>query len=683
MRKILITGANGFIGRNCYYYFSRKDEVFTIDIMGSSFKNCLIGNVNIKNLKRFNQKFDLIIHLAGSGLVSSASKNPNEEKIKSVDSLVEVLEYIKNCNSKARLIFASSASVYGNNYKGQIKENFNLSPISKYGEYKLECEQICKKYADAYDIDIKVIRFFSLYGKENKKQLLFDILTRLKSCRTKEIKCFGTGNEERDFINVTDAVEFIDIVSKQSVGFDIFNCGTGKSYSVKEITSLILKYSNKKVKQNYDNLKRNENPECLIADISKSEKIGFIPKIDIETGISEYVDWFNSIYKIYFPIFMNEMWMGGVNYYKNLFQAISLLENSPIDIYIPKDNPSILFEFAKPFSEISNGKKDFNYRLAKILSLLKNKKFNKKQYFVSRCLTQFDILSHVGPNYFKEVPAISWIPDFQHLYLKNLFSAEEIKMRDDYYSLCAEKSRAVILSSNSAKRDFIKMFPNYRSKAKVLNFVCYINPDIYKNSDIETKKINSKFNLPDKYFYIPNQFWQHKNHLTLFKAVNFLKNKGINVNVVCSGNTQDYRNNEFYSHVILKFIRDNNLSDRIKILGIIDLNEVYYLMRHCVSVINPSLFEGWSSSVEEVKSLGKNIILSDLDVHKEQNPPNAIYFSRLDYEELANIMENNWNKLPGGPDYELEENAKNLLKKRMTEYGFNYYKIIKDAMRNN
>lgn len=192
-----------------------------------------------------------------------------------------------------------------------------------------------------------------------------------------------------------------------------------------------------------------------------------------------------------------------------------------------------------------------------------------------------------------------------------------------------------------------------------------------------TEFIKKKYILPKKYFYLPNQFWKHKNHITVFMAVKFLKDNGININVVCSGCTEDYRNMEHFS-TLLQYIKDNKLGDNIKILGIVDMVDVYCLMRNSVSVINPSLFEGWSSTVEEVKSLGKNIILSNLEVHKEQNPPQATYFECKNFVELAKIMKNKWDTTDSIPDYKLEDIAKSNMNDRMIKFGTDYIEIVKE-----
>ena len=102
-------------------------------------------------------------------------------------------------------------------------------------------------------------------------------------------------------------------------------------------------------------------------------------------------------------------------------------------------------------------------------------------------------------------------------------------------------------------------------------------------------------------------------------------------------------------------------------------------MRNCIFIINPSLFEGWSSTVEEAKSLGKNIILSDLNVHKEQNPPNALYFSALDDKQLAEILKEKWQSNSFGPDFELEKSARENMLARMKKFGKEYKQILYEA----
>ena len=100
------------------------------------------------------------------------------------------------------------------------------------------------------------------------------------------------------------------------------------------------------------------------------------------------------------------------------------------------------------------------------------------------------------------------------------------------------------------------------------------------------------------------------------------------------------------------------------------------LIRHSISVINPSLFEGWSSTVEECKYIGKNLILSNINVHHEQDPPCCIYFDPNNSNELASILEIKWDNCKGGPDFELEEEAKKIYLKRKKSFGMSYQNIV-------
>ena len=370
--------------------------------------------------------------------------------------------------------------------------------------------------------------------------------------------------------------------------------------------------------------------------------------------------------KIYFPRENGSGWLGGVNYFKNLLYALSLVNNNEIEPYLSPKNPKELFRYAKKINRII-------FIKDKLIHKILRKKYDRNTSVIKRV----DIFSHCYEPY-SGVCSISWIPDFQHLYLPDMFSAQEIINRNNIFKDIAKNATLVILSSNDALNDFTKFAPEFAHKGRVLNFVSYINPEIYDLTDRKSQEIKSKLKLPKKYFYVPNQFWKHKNHITVLKAIAHLKKQGIEIKVVFSGHKNDYRDNCFYDEIV-KFIKKNNITENVKILGVVKLEEVYYLMRNCISIINPSLFEGWSTTVEEAKSLGKNIILSDLNVHREQNPPNALYFSALDHVGLAEILKDKWENGSCGPDYELEKTARSSMQARMKEFGEAYKSILYEA----
>jgi glycosyltransferase involved in cell wall biosynthesis len=135
----------------------------------------------------------------------------------------------------------------------------------------------------------------------------------------------------------------------------------------------------------------------------------------------------------------------------------------------------------------------------------------------------------------------------------------------------------------------------------------------------------------------PNQFWQHKNHIVVIEAVKLLKDKGILVNVVFTGKENDYRNTNYVDD-LKKKVLSYNLDDQILFLGFIDRIDQLLLMKNAIGIIQPSLFEGWSTVVEDSKALNQTIIASDIKVHREQLDISAYYFDSMNAFDLANIL---------------------------------------------
>lgn len=296
MKKLLITGIKGFIGTNCASFFANHGyEIFGIDIFGDNSSSFIQGNVDLEKLKAFNKEFDVIIHLAGSGTVGAAKKAPESEHIKTVGSTEHILEYMRLYNNKAKLIYSSSAAVYGDSYDCPISENDKLNPISIYGQHKLEVENMCKNYHEKFGLNVSIIRFFSIYGEGLKKQLLWDFCNRvINNFNSIELPCFGTGQEKRDFIHIEDSVKLMDILIKKNNIFEIVNCGTGRAISIHEILNLICKELDYTGNLNFDNIIKDGDPKSLTANIDKAKAIGFEPIIKIEDGIKKYVEWFKN-----------------------------------------------------------------------------------------------------------------------------------------------------------------------------------------------------------------------------------------------------------------------------------------------------------------------------------------------------------------------------------------------------
>ncbi len=335
---------------------------------------------------------------------------------------------------------------------------------------------------------------------------------------------------------------------------------------------------------------------------------------------------------------VSKEWMGELNYYKNLLYAISTLEDSDIKVvvFVGTKTDSNIKNMFKKYAEVVEhpmlDRKSLQWILWKSIH-----KLSKSHFLLDMLFKRYsiDVLSHSGLVGLKSCKTVNWIADFQHIHLPHMFSKDEIEDRNKVFFNLIKCSDAVILSSYDALKDLKEFFPLKNEKVHVLQFVS--QPDQrYYASDQEDEKIYIKYNLNKDFYYIPNQFWKHKNHMLVFEAIKILKDKGIDVNVVCTGYMQDYRNKK-YIESIYQYIENNELKDNVKFLGLIDYEDVFTLMRLSKAVINPSLFEGWSSTVEECKSVGKNMILSDLDVHQEQNPTST-FFKRDNVNSLVDVL---------------------------------------------
>jgi glycosyltransferase involved in cell wall biosynthesis len=269
----------------------------------------------------------------------------------------------------------------------------------------------------------------------------------------------------------------------------------------------------------------------------------------------------------------------------------------------------------------------------------------------------------------------SWIYDFQHKYLSNLFSKYEIEKRDGVFFRIAQENSTVVFSSQAAAADFRKFYPEAISKPQVLSFRVHPEPSWYEGDPV---KIQKEYSLPDRFFLISNQFWTHKNHLVVFEALKLLQEQTVFPIVVCTGSLYDYRQPD-YSNTILQAIHKLGVANQVYLLGLIPRRDQIQVMRRSLAVIQPSLFEGWNTVVEEARCLGKTIFLSDIPVHREQNPPKGIFFPPDSPEALKGILGEWWDKLAPGPDLEKEAGARTKALEEVTSFGYRFLEIAREG----
>jgi glycosyltransferase involved in cell wall biosynthesis len=274
------------------------------------------------------------------------------------------------------------------------------------------------------------------------------------------------------------------------------------------------------------------------------------------------------------------------------------------------------------------------------------------------------------------VPLLIWIYDLQHHHLPELISERDYRQRDEIIVREAGRATRLMVQSSSVGADLEKFLPQYRHKIGVMHMVTNIDPAIY---ECDLSALLRRYHLPEKFIYLPNQFWKHKNHRTVVEALRILRARGIEPVVVCTGSVADHRNPDYVDQVMQE-ISVYGLRDQMIVMGSIPREDVFGLMRQSIAVLNPSLFEGYGLSAAEAKSLGKRALLSDLPSLREQAVPEAIYFNPNDAEELADRMAVLWNNLPAGPELELERRARAALLGRQRKFARSFLDIVRDAI---
>jgi UDP-glucose 4-epimerase len=278
-KKILITGGYGFLGSYIYRSLKYKNIIFRV---GKFSKKKIIST---SSLKKFKKNFDIIIHCAGSSSVTKSIEDPAKDYQKTVGSTKAVINFVKTQKKKIKLIYISSPAVFGNSIKKKL-----LKPISPYGKNKLKSEQLLIKLSKEVNLDLVIIRFFSLYGEGLNKQLLWDILSKLKK---KIFSFYGDGSETRSWMHISDAIKIINLVLKNNIkGLKIINAAGNDALTSDEIINNIYRICKVKEKPVFTGVAKKGDPKKQIFSNNDLNSMGWKQSISISEGLKKYIKWF-------------------------------------------------------------------------------------------------------------------------------------------------------------------------------------------------------------------------------------------------------------------------------------------------------------------------------------------------------------------------------------------------------
>ena len=352
--------------------------------------------------------------------------------------------------------------------------------------------------------------------------------------------------------------------------------------------------------------------------------------------------------------FKSSKWLGGYNYYKNLFKCLDNFSNKKIIpvIITDKKNELLQDEFLSKLEIIETQLVSRSSLLIKILNKILIIIFNRN-FYLDNFLKKNDIkiLSHSGWIGKKsKVLNFPWIPDFQELHLPENFSFLDKVIRRARVFFCTHFSTKILISSKTVKKD-LKSISIQGEKSSLL---IKHSVDIPLRSQLKTfSYLKKKYKIKNDYFFLPNHYWKHKNHIVVLKALSGNIEK-IKFQIVSTGNMSDHRHPK-YIKKIKKYLLENKLGNRYKMLKVIPYIDMMSLMYYSIALINPSKSEGWSNTVEQAKAMNKKIILSNIDVHIEQKDKNCFFFNPDDFKKLDLVLKNQF--------FKYKKNRNNFLKK--------------------
>lgn len=297
--RILVTGGAGFIGSHITVYLSRKGFVVeALDNLERSSEinlerlrrervNIIVSDLRREDLRDLIKRFDVVIHAAAYVSVEESISNPWSY----LDNNYYVTERISRLLKKdQKMIYISSAAVYGEPVNIPIRENDPKKPKSPYGLSKLLGEKAVVRNALCRGYRYVVLRLFNVYG-EGQNPLYAGVITNFIARVSRDLPpvIYGDGSSVRDFIHVLDVVDAVYRAVVRDVS-GIYNIGTGRGVSVKELAELVIRISDKKDLEPIYSSARPGDIKISIADISRArEELGFEPRTSLVEGITDLI----------------------------------------------------------------------------------------------------------------------------------------------------------------------------------------------------------------------------------------------------------------------------------------------------------------------------------------------------------------------------------------------------------
>lgn len=301
--KALVTGGAGFIGSNVVKYLLDKQwEVRVLDNLSSGYK-CNLENLDIefiegdiRNLEIATQaceKIDVVFHLAACVGRQKSLDNPQLDSSTNLLGTVNILEGMRK-HGVRRIVYSSSAAIFGELIASSIDENHPQNANSPYGVSKLAAEKMIFAYSKIYDITGICLRYFNIYGVNQRYDLYGNVIPIFAKCiySGNLITIYGDGKQTRDFLNVKDVAKANYLAAIINRGTSVYNLGSGSSITINKLAEMMQKISGINIDVKYAPMRLADVRHCKAQTKKVQRELGFQALIELDEGLNEYMNWF-------------------------------------------------------------------------------------------------------------------------------------------------------------------------------------------------------------------------------------------------------------------------------------------------------------------------------------------------------------------------------------------------------